>query len=257
MTLSRRACAASSALLPFRAAAHRPAPEGETYPRRIVWSGLTWAVKESKNRPVGPGGNRFSSSSRTVWVDPAGQLHLRIERRGAFWRCAEIVAEPAGTFGYGTYAWTLATPVRAIAPHAILGLFTWDSVSNAQANREIDVELGLWPDSPGYPNASFTVQPYTHPGNTRPFPIQPSAKPVTVGFTWSAGQVRFQAAKGPALTPADPARSIATWTRRTADVPTPGREQPRINLWLPDALPPVAGGVVEVVLASFRFTPPA
>lgn len=237
------------------AAASGPEPAGVTYSRTISWSGFTWSVKESGNSAVGPGGNRFSAATRAVRVDAAGVLRLRIERRRGFWRCAEIVAEPAGAFGYGVYEWTLASPVKAIAPHAILGLFTWDNTSSAQANREIDVELGRWPNSPGYPNASFTVQPYTHRGNTHPFPIPGAARPVTVGFTWSVGQVVFRAARGGSLVPADSALVIDTWTRRTADVPAPGNEQPRINLWLPDALPPVKGKPIEVALSAFRFTP--
>ncbi|MFM9108287.1 MAG: hypothetical protein ACKOWF_16485 [Chloroflexota bacterium] len=261
MTITRRAAvhalagAAAASSASSAALAGSPAAEGERYPRRISWSGYSWAVKDSGNSAVGPGGNRFSASARNVWVDGGGLLRLRIERRGAFWRCAEVVAEPAGGFGYGTWEWTLASPVRGISPHAILGLFTWDATSNAQANREIDVEIGRWPESPDWPNASFTLQPYQQRGNIHPFPIPGAARPVTVGFTWSAGQVVYRAARGPALVPADPALVIETWTRAVAAVPTPGKEQPRINLWLPDALPPVRGKPVEVALSAFRFTP--
>jgi hypothetical protein len=255
MTVTRRAVALAAAMTPISGILAAPEPAGVSYPRRIAWSGYEWAVKESRNSAAGPGGNRFSSSSRTVRVDARGNLVLRIERRGGAWRCAEVVAASAGAFGYGSYAWTLASPVRAIAPHAILGLFTWDDTSGAQANREIDVEIGRWPDSPDWPNASFTVQPYQHRGNIHPFPIPGSATPVTVGFTWSPGKVAFRAARGTSLLPDDPAHLIAAWTRRTADVPSPGREQPRINLWLPDAAPPVAGRAVEVALSAFRFTP--
>ncbi len=229
-------------------AAARPA-------RTIAWSGFTWDVKDSGERRAGPGGNLFSASRRSVRVDTQGRLRLRIERRGGRWRCAEVIAREPGAFGYGAYAWTLATPPRAVAPHAILGLFTWDNASDEQANREIDVEIGLWRNDPEGHTTLFAVQPTSVAGNKLEFDLPRRAAPVTVGFTWRPGEVEFRAAHGTMLDPADPSLLIRRWTRATTAVPTPGMEQPHINLWLDDHAPPTAGKPVEVALASFSFTP--
>lgn len=223
--------------------------------RTIAWSGFTWDVKDSAGARIGPGGNVFSASRKTVWVDARGRLRLRIDRRGGRWRCAEVIANEPGSFGYGTYAWTLATPPRAVAPHAILGLFTWDNTTDEQANREIDVEIGLWRNDPEGHDALFAVQPTSAAGNAVAFDLQRRAAPITVGFTWRPGEVEFRAARGTLLDPTDPAALIRRWTRATSAVPTPGMEQPRINLWLDDHAPPVAGKPIEVALSSFAFAP--
>src|SRR5262245_11297312 len=91
------------------------------YPDKIVWGGLTWDVKTSQSA-VGPGPNVFDKANLSV--DGTGSLHLRIAKNAAgTWSCAEIIA-PA-SYGYGTYTFNLASPVDALDPNVVLGLFTW------------------------------------------------------------------------------------------------------------------------------------
>ena len=42
----------------------------------ISFAGHSWSVKGS-TEPIGPGPNLFSTRGENVWVDAAGQLHLR------------------------------------------------------------------------------------------------------------------------------------------------------------------------------------
>jgi hypothetical protein len=46
-----------------------------------------------------------------------------------------------------------------------------------------------------------------------------------------------------------------TWSYTGSDVPRPGGENVRLNLWLSGGAPPIGGQEVEVVLQSFAFTP--
>src|SRR5437667_5439644 len=80
------------------------------YPRTISFSGYTWSVKMSAGR-VGPGPNYFSDGTNNVWVDAQGRLHLKITLVKGHWYCAEIVNQ--SSLGYGTYRWTLDSPVDA------------------------------------------------------------------------------------------------------------------------------------------------
>ncbi len=63
-------------------------------------------------------------------------------------------------------------------------------------------------------------------------------------FTWSASSISF--ASSSALP--------GSWTYTGADVPAPGDERARMNLWLFRGAPPTNGLPVEVVVKSFTFT---
>src|SRR6185503_3577849 len=91
------------------------------YPDRVTWSGGQWQVKTS-NASVGPGPNIFSKAN--VGVDPGGFLHLRIAKDAqGRWTTAEVIGP--SSLGYGTYTFTIATPLDALDPNVVLGLFTW------------------------------------------------------------------------------------------------------------------------------------
>jgi len=211
-------------------------------PRIVAFSGFSWAVKASTGA-VGPGPNIFSDSPESVWVDAAGQLHLRITSRDGQWRAAEVILDHS--LGYGTYRFTLASPAGRLDPSVVLGLFTW-SDDPAYNHREIDIELARWGDATGPTNAQYAVQPYDHVGNVRTF-VQPDTAPTTQEFTWAPHRVSFRSATAEGTT-------IAGWTYRGADVPRVGDERTRMNLWLDGGAPPTDGTEVEVVLSAFSFT---
>src|ERR1051325_11835524 len=120
-------------------------------PPSIVWSGHTWQVKSSQSK-VGPGPNFFSASAENVSVDAEGRLHLRITYRNGRWHCAEIISTES--FGYGTYSFAIASPVDALDPSVVLGLFTWSDKA-AYNHREIDIEFGRWGNASDTTNAQY------------------------------------------------------------------------------------------------------
>ncbi len=214
--------------------------------RTFTFSGYTWWVKES-TQPVGPGPNLFSASTRHVEVDRQGRLHLRILREGDRWTCSEVVNNRS--LGYGTYRFYLETDTARFDDNVVLSLFTWSDTPD-YANREIDIEFARWSD-PGAPNAQFVVQPAT-PGRMVRFRIPRGVARSVHSFRWEPGVVRFSSRTG-----WDPTRGtmLHTWTFNGSDVPVPGDENPRINLWLNRGEPPTDGKQVEVIVARFQFEP--
>ncbi|MGH6635400.1 MAG: hypothetical protein ACRED0_04455 [Gammaproteobacteria bacterium] len=95
---------------------------------------------------------------------------MKITRSGGRWYCAEVVS--ADSFGFGTYRFSLDSPVDALDPNVVLGLFTW-SDDPAYNNREIDIEFTRWGD-PNNQNAQYVVQPYTLPQNIIRFDMPPA-----------------------------------------------------------------------------------
>jgi len=215
----------------------------------LEFSGYTWRVKK-KDVPYGPGPNYFSDSQSNVWVDEAGYLHLKITSRDNRWYCAEVVTEQS--FGYGTYRFYLSGDVDRLNENVTLGLFTW-SDDPAYHYREIDIELARWSD-PANDNGQFVVQPWYTNGNMVRFPIRLDDADSVYSFEWRAESIVFLAAyDNAALAEAD--RTIYTWEYTGPDIPRPGDENARINLWLVNGLPPSDGQEVEVVIRKFEFIP--
>lgn len=217
------------------ATAPRPQPD------QVAFAGRTWQVKSSAT-PVGPGPNRFGGSERNVWVDGQGRLHLRITRVGSSWHSAEVIGTTP--IGPGTYTWTLDSPVDALDPSVVLGLFTYTE-DPAFSHREIDIEFSRFHDRANPINGQFAVQPHERAGNVEQFHQDPVPRSA-VSFAWTATAIAFVA---------NPSVAPDRWTYTGPDVPRPGPVQPRINLWLLGGRAPVDGREAEVVLNDFTFTP--
>jgi hypothetical protein len=190
---------------------------------------------------VGPGPNVFSDSAANVWVDALGRLHLKLTYAKGRWRCAEVINTES--LGRGRYTFELDSRVDALDPNVVLGLFTW-SDDPAYANRELDIEFSRWGNAADPTNGQYVVQPYDGSGHLQRI-AQPAASPSTHSFDWQAGAVTFSSATA----------APSPWTYTGADVPPPGTEHARMNLWLYRGAPPADGKSVEVVVKSFSFTP--
>jgi len=220
-----------------RLEAGKPVP-----PDRITWRGVTWTVKTSKS-PVGPGPNIFDKAN--VTVDAQDRLHLRIARNTAgAWTSAEIVGPQS--FGYGTYTFELASRVDALDPNVVLGLFTWSDRAQ-QAHREIDIEFARWGNGADPTNAQYVVQPYEAANHLRRFTM-PAHATSTHRFLWYAGRVTWETY--------DPNGGlIDRYVYAGADVPRPGDERVRLNLWLFRGAAPTNALPAEVIVSSFSYQP--
>jgi hypothetical protein len=241
MGLRLRASLVAIAVLITTVAATSPAlaaRPGGGGPTLLHFAGYDWQVKTS-SRKIGPGPNLFSSAN--AWVAPDG-LHLRIAKVAGKWNAAEVIN--TASLGRGTYSWTVAGDLAALDPNAVLGLFTWND-DPAYNHREIDVEFARWGNAADPTNGQFVVQPSSATGNllriTQPAAVASS----TQSFTWRSASVDFTSS----------AASPASWTYSGPDVPQPGGENARMNLWLFRGQPPTNGLPIEVVITGFTFTP--
>ena len=211
------------------------------YPDRITWSGATWQIKTSRSA-VGPGPNVFDKAN--VSVDGSGYLHLRIARNASRWTTAEIIGPV--THGYGTYTFSLGSPVDALDPNVVLGLFTWSDKA-PDAHRELDIEFARWGNPADATNAQYVVQPWSSANHLRRF-SQPAAASSMHRFTWRSGSVAWESRDGAGAL-------IQSYAYTGRDVPRTGDERVRLNLWLFNGNAPTDGNPVEVIVTSFIFTP--
>jgi hypothetical protein len=212
------------------------------YPRVISFSGFNWSVKTSAGR-VGPGPNYFSDSVNNVWVDAQGRLHLKITKVGGRWNCAEVVCQ--SSLGYGTYRWTLDSAVDALDRNVVLGLFTWND-DPAYNHREIDIEFSRW-GAANNQNAQYVVQPYTNAANIVRWNMPAGYPQSTHSFDWSASSIDFLSLGG--------ATTLQQWAYAGPDIPVPGGENARVNLWLYRGSAPSNRLPVEVIISRFEFVP--
>lgn len=207
----------------------------------IQFSGYTWDVKDSGGEVVGPGPNRFSSKG--VWVDKQGRLHLRLFRENGTWKSAEVsLRQP---LGYGTYQFDLEGRYDRWDPAVVLGMFTYD-LEDPSA-REIDIELSRW-NQPKGRTTWYTLQPYDIKGNQAGFTSPLSGSYTRHRFQWTPLSLQFSSYHGHSSR-----FPMSKWAYPNPFVPRPGRETVRINLWR------FQQGVItrphEVIIHRFTFTP--
>jgi hypothetical protein len=215
--------------------------------RHLQWSGYKWAVK-NEPRPVGPGPNRFSGSRNDVYVDAAGQLHLKIVKRTSHWMSTEIAS--FDSLGYGTYTFEVAGGATNIPGNAVLGLFTYDRKPEDQ-HREIDIELSRWNDG-RRENLQCALQPAELAHLVHRIPLSENLGGWTMSFRWAPGVVDCLIT---ALPTAGSKPQVVASHRFTRGVPRPGNEKVRLNFWLFRGSPPDTNAPAEVVIRSFAFQP--
>lgn len=223
--------------------------------RVVRFADYDWIVKRF-DCPAGPGPNLFSDKDEDVFVDNEGALHLSIAQHDNQWYSTEVILEE--NFGYGQYIFQTRGRIDELDPCAVLGQFLWDNFAPPNY-RELDIEYSRWCNEKETNNTQFVVQPYTRSGNLYRFPVAltDNNNELTNVITWRPGRVDFVIYHGhhDMTSPPPEHDVIVSWTYEGPDVPTPGQENPRINLWQMSGQPPVYGQRVEVVTSNFFFLP--
>jgi hypothetical protein len=222
-------------------------PHGD---RKLEWAGVTWTVKRTvDNIPMSPGPNLFNSAENNVFVDTESCLHLKINNSmTGQWLCSELIADTS--FGYGTYTFNLKSRVDNFDLNTVLGIFTWDDISEYFAPspeayfREYDFEFGYW-SIPGNDVGQFVIQPWTSPQNIYRFPMSSETNTIHK-MTWTKDAIEFTSLR-------EDQSVIAQFEYDGIHFKEPGTENIRINLWLVFGQAPLANQ--EAVLSGFQFEP--
>lgn len=259
---------------------HDDDPSPSTGERTFHWSGYTWIAKDSDNKYVGPGANRFSDSTANVWIDDDGYLHLKISNINGRYTCAEVYTKE--TVSYGTYVFRLKSRIDQLDKNVVLGLFTWnDSSCYTNTNSEIDIEFAKWGNAKNPNSLVFSVQP-TDGGNyverTHSFPISLKQNRSYYSFSWTPDKITWAAFQG-LYDPPPFSDLIAGWeydTTNQQNVPRGGswcnslpikipepevNTRIHINLWLFDANNngygdvPSDGNEVEIIIQEVIYLP--
>ncbi|KMY56136.1 hypothetical protein AC623_09080 [Bacillus sp. FJAT-27231] len=216
----------------------------------IQFSGYEWEVKQGEK--VGPGPNNWLGTNESVWVDDQGKLHLRIIHRNGKWYAAEVINKE--TLGYGTYRFYLEARTDLLDPNAVIGLFTYDSISRDAAEndfREIDIEFSRWGQSGNANVGQYMVQP----NNNYTFKKSLTGDWTTHAFEWTPEKIFFYSHHGHSETSPNANYIINQWTYEGENIPNSKNEKVSINFWLNKGEAPLYGKEIEIVISKFEFIP--
>lgn len=211
--------------------------------RTIIFSGYEWTVRDSRQKPQGPGGNIFAASEDNVWVDETGRLHLKITHRNGKWQCAEVRLK--SPLGFGTYTFQVQTDVSSLDENVVAGFFTY-----LHDKAEIDIELSKW-SKPDNLNAQYVVQPAEKEGNIHRFDIAPAFDHTRHSFQWGAGSIHFKSSGFRNAAE----QTLSQWVYKGPDIPKEDKERLSINLWLYKGQAPKNAQEVEIIVNAVDFNP--
>ncbi|AWG44824.1 hypothetical protein BEH_26065 (plasmid) [Priestia filamentosa] len=220
----------------------------------VQFSGYNWIIKNSMGFPIGPGPNYFNSNN--IYVDREGKLHLKTTYNDTLkrWECAQ--ATGTQSLGYGTYRFYVHGRIDSMDPQMVLGLYTYDDNGSKYSHREIDIEFSRWGNTnPAYKNGQYVIQPSKKDGNVHLFQTNLNGGATTHEFKWLPQEIQFRSLHGFYRKPPMDGYIISEWIYRGSDVPTPGQETPRVNLWLSRGEAPQNGEEHEIIISKFEFIP--
>lgn len=210
-------------------APHREALEED----QLVFADLVWEVRTLDGAPTTVG----TWAREQVEVRADGALILRQEQRDGEWQNAEVHSVHRG-FGYGTYEWTIESPLHDLDPVVVLGLFTFER--GAPGGREIDIEVAQWGD-PTADNMNFVSWFPDRLARTWTIDVD---GPTTHQFTWSPQRIVWCST--------DANGDVLAWASRPTTM-EPGDERVHMNLWISRGQAPEEE--TEVIITDFRFRP--
>jgi endo-1,3-1,4-beta-glycanase ExoK len=199
----------------------------------INWKGQDWTLWSGKSDP---GNNNWNKTG--AWVDNQNRLHLTIINKNGKWYCTGLDSQYKYT--YGTFTWTVASPVYTFNKNSVLGLFTYQD-----DNHELDIETSKWGNDNNN-NLDYSVQPFKIKGNEHSFNVKgTNGANTTYRIEWKPTYIKFSSMQN--------GKIVNEWNyTNIAGIPkTP--ENVCMNLWLNNK-PPSDGKNVECIISDFSIT---
>lgn len=202
--------------------------EANTYPSNgtIYWKGQEWD-------------NLWDNTGNNTWVDDQDRLHLTVKNYGDMW--SETTVSTKNKYLYGTFTWSLDSPVYTFDKNSVVGLFTY-----ADNDHELDIEISRWQEDINS-QLWYTVQPGLIKGNKYSYSIPSSTNGTNTKYRikWKPNYVRFTAWKADGKVIAS---QTYTNISRIPAVP----QYAVMNLWLLDS--PSDGQNIELIISDFTYT---
>lgn len=235
----------------------------------LNWKGQNWHLTDGK---ANPGNNYWNNKG--AWIDNQNRLHLTIVNDEGTWKCTGLMSEDK--YLYGTFTWTVASPVYTFDKNSVIGLFTYYNDS-----QELDVEITRWGetswsdflystqfsktkgnnlvqvilssiesfiwDKTGVSALWYSVQPSEIRGNRlkHVVPLGITGTNTTYRIEWKPTYVRFTSMQ-------ESGEVIADFNYTNISGIPQKPERVMMNLWL--LAPPYDGKNIELIISDFTVT---
>lgn len=221
------------------------------YAKTLVFSNITWQIRDGKGYP---GPNHWSS--KNVWVDDKGWLHLKITYKDGIWYCPGLYTD--NHLGFGEYWFYTIGRLDRLDPNVSLAFFNYTTYDiGPDQTNEIDIEFSKWGSkSLDALDTSYTVWPTEiEKGRTSlTFKLNQTDTNSTHGFTWHRDQVIFQSSNGHY---SDYKNLIASWIFKPPSYLDRIPQQPfpiYIYFYLVKGMPPKSKSKsIEIIIKKFCY----
>ncbi len=208
----------------------------DTYPSEgvINWKGQNWYLTGGKTNP----GNNYWNSSG-AWIDNQNRLHLTIVNDNGKWECTMLSSQYA--YRYGTFTWTVASPVYTFDKNSAIGLCTYLDDNNAST-----VGISKWGNHNGN-QLWYSIEPSKIKGNSKTYLVPSSIKGIntTYRIEWKPNYIRFTSMQADGTV-------IADYNNTNISAIPKEPESIIMNLWL--VASPSDGKNVELIISNFTVT---
>ncbi len=197
----------------------------------INWKGQNWYLTGGK---ANPGNNYWNTSG--AWIDNQDRMHLTVVNNNSKWECTMLNSQY--TYCYGTFTWTVASPVYTFDKNSVVGLCTY-----LDDNSALNLGISRWGDHNGN-QLWYFIEPSIIKGNSKAYGVPPSIEGTntTYRIDWKPNYIRFTSTKADGTV-------IADYTNTNISTIPKEPENVIMNLWLVD--PPSDGKNIELILSNF------
>lgn len=208
----------------------------DTYPSKGVmnWKGQNWYLTGGK---ANPGNNYWNVSG--AWIDEQNRMHLTVVNDNGKWECTMLSSQYA--YRYGTFTWTVASPIYTFDKNSAVGLCTYLDDYNAS-----NVGISRWGDPNGN-QLLYSIEPSKIKGNSKEYLVPSSIEGTNTTYIieWKPNYIRFTSMQADGTV-------IADYNNTNISTIPKEPESVIMNLWL--VAPPSDGKNIELIISNFTVT---
>ncbi|HWQ47537.1 MAG TPA: glycoside hydrolase family 16 protein [Methanosarcina sp.] len=209
-------------------------PSGvNTYPSHglLSWKGQNWDLTSGY---ANPGNNYWNNTG--AWIDDQNRLHLTIVNDDGRWKSTMLSSQRR--YHYGTFTWTVDSPVFTFDENSVVGLCTY-----LDDSHELNIINSRWGENNGN-QLWYNVEPSKIEGNSKAYMVPSSIiyTNITYRIEWKPTYVRFTSI-------AQDGTIIADYNNTNVSAIPQEPENVIMNLWL--MAPPSDGKNIELIINDF------
>lgn len=198
----------------------------------LNWKGQNWYLTGGKANP----GNNYWNNTGAL-IDNQNRMHLTIVNDNGKWKCTMLNSQ--NSYLYGTFTWTVASPVYTFDKNSVVGLCTY-----LDDYHELNIITSKW----GEPNGNqlwYSIEPSKIEGNSKDYLVPSSIEGIntTYRIEWKPNYIRFTSMQADGTI-------IADYNNTNISSIPKEPESIIMNLWL--MAPPSDGKNIELIISDFK-----